>query len=138
VTVVCALCGFVFEPGGSACRERGCPLARVGCQTVDCPRCGHAVPDERSSILARWVRRLFGGDRVPAPAGRTLAGLAAGQEAIVDRVDAEPGLAARLATQGLVSGARLFLVQRAPSFVVELGETTLAFERRVAARVRLR
>lgn len=138
-TAVCALCGFAFEPGGGACAERGCPLAGAGCRTLDCPRCGYAVPDERASRLAGWVRRLFG----PAAAGtrprpRTLAGLRPGEEGVLEGLDAEPALAARLTAQGLAPGVTLHLVQRAPSYVIEVGAATLAVERRVAQAMRIR
>jgi len=136
----CALCGFAFEPGGSACAERGCPLVGAGCRTVDCPRCGYAVPDEGASRLARWVRGLFAA-RTPAQAAsgdRTLAGLRPGEEGIVERIEGEPALAARLTAQGLVPGVALHLVQRVPSYVVEVGAMTLALERRVAVAIRMR
>jgi Fe2+ transport system protein FeoA len=138
MTRLCALCGFRYEPGGSACRERACPLALVGCRTLDCPRCGHATPDEGASALARWIRRLLAGEPARVADERTLAELRPGDEGIVDAIDAEPGLVARLAAQGLAQGASLFLVQRRPSFVVDIGETTLALERKVAARIRMR
>ena len=133
---VCSLCGFEFEPGGAACAERGCPFAGAGCRTVDCPRCGYAVPDERQSRLARWVRRLF------APAAsdggpRTLADLRPGESGVLEGIDGEPALAARLTAQGLAPGVTVHLVQRSPSYVIEVGETTLALERRVADVIRV-
>lgn len=137
MTTLCPLCGLRYEPGGGACRERACPLASLGCRALDCPRCGYAVPDERASVLARWIRRLF---RTPAAVagGPTLADLHTGEQGVVEGVEGDPALIARLTAQGLTKGVRLILVQRAPSFVVEMGETTLAFERRVARQVRMR
>jgi Fe2+ transport system protein FeoA len=134
---VCSLCGFAFEPGGTACAARGCPLAGAGCQTLDCPRCGYAVPDEQQSRLARWVRRLFAraaATRTP----RTLADLRAGEDAVLDGIDGNGALAARLTAQGLAPGLAIHLLQRSPSFVIEVGETTLAFERSVASAIRIR
>jgi Fe2+ transport system protein FeoA len=134
----CALCGFEFEPGGDACADRGCPLAGAGCRTVDCPRCGYAVPDEAQSRLARFVRRLFAPACAPSAAPTTLAELRPGDEAILDGIEGDPALAARLTAQGLAPGVTIHLVQRRPSYVVEVGETTLAVERRVAAVIRVR
>lgn len=134
---VCPLCGFAYEPGGETCRERGCPLAVTGCRTLHCPRCGYAVPDESASLLARWVRRLLGRP-TPIPGAPTLADLPPGATAVVDRLTGEPGLLARLTAQGLTPGIAVHLVQHAPSVVVELGETTLALERRVAESIRIR
>jgi Fe2+ transport system protein FeoA len=137
VTATCALCGFRFEPGGTACAERGCPWAVGSCRFLDCPRCGYAVPDERGSLVARWIRRLTG-TSVPSPAwAQTVADLRPGDEGLVEAVGGEAGLVARLAAQGLVPGTRLRLVERRPAYVVEMGETTLAFERRVAREIRV-
>lgn len=134
---VCALCGLEFEPGGTACSEHGCPFAGAGCRTVDCPRCGYSVPDERQSRLARWVRRLFApATREGAP--RTLADLRPGEDGVLDGIDGDPALAARLTAQGLAPGVAVHLVQRSPSYVIEVGETTLALERRVADVIRVR
>jgi len=135
VTTTCALCGLTYEPGGGDCRARGCPLAS-GCRMRHCPRCGYAVPDEEGSVLARWLRRVFGGKAAGAP--RTLADLSAGAEAVVDALEGEPALRARLGAQGLARGVAVRLVQRVPAYVVEVGETTLALERRVAEAIRLR
>ena len=137
-TMVCSLCGFAFEPGGAACAERGCPLAGAGCRTLDCPRCGYAVPDERASRLAGWVRRLFAPRAVSDAAPHTLADLRPRQDAIVVGIEGDPALAARLTAQGLAPGVAVHLVQRLPSYVIEVGALTLALERRVAFAIRIR
>jgi Fe2+ transport system protein FeoA len=136
---VCALCGFTYAPGGVACHERSCPLAALGCSTEHCPRCGHAAVDETRSLLARWARRLLTRRRPAdaAPASHRLATLDAGRSAVVAAIDGDPGLQARLAAQGLAPGVEVRLVQTWPSYVVEMGETTLAFEPHVAECVRL-
>jgi Fe2+ transport system protein FeoA len=137
VTAVCPLCGFRFEPGGTACAERGCPWAVGSCRFLDCPRCGYAVPDESESRLARWIRRLTGTSARAAAGESSVADLRPGEEDVVDRVVGEEALVARLAAQGLVPGVALRLVECRPAYVVELGETTLAFERRVARAIRV-
>jgi Fe2+ transport system protein FeoA len=136
VRTTCPLCGFEYEPGDAAFRASGCPLATGSCQQLHCPRCGYAVPDERASLVARFVRRLFG-----APT-RELSGVAqrplrltdipTGTRGAVTRLDAAPALSAQLAAQGVVPGTVLRLMQRHPAFVIEVGETVLAFERSVA------
>jgi Fe2+ transport system protein FeoA len=135
--IVCALCGFAYEPGGEACRERGCPFAHGACHTLDCPRCGYSVPDERESVLARFVRRLFAPVVLPSHA-RTLADVRPGNDAVIDGIDGGPALAARLTAQGLAPDVVVHLVQRSPSYVIEVGETTLALERGVAGVIRVR
>ena len=137
-TVVCALCGFEYEPGGEACRNHGCPLASGSCQSLHCPRCGYAVPDPRGSAVLGWLRRIFrnGGPQAPGPCA--LADLPVGQTAIVERVDLEAPLAARLATYGLVRGASVSLDQRHPACVVSIGKTKLGLEHSVARGIWVR
>ena len=137
-TAMCSLCGFAFEPGGEACTARGCPLAGAGCRTLDCPRCGYAIPDERASRLAGWIRRLFTRPLASDAPARTLAELRPGQSGVVLGIGGDAALAARLTAQGLAPGVEVFLVQRIPSYVLEAGTTTLALERRVAEVIRVR
>jgi Fe2+ transport system protein FeoA len=133
--VACPLCGLEYEPGGSTCREHGCPIAFGGCATRHCPRCGYTMPDEERSAAARLVRRLL--TRRPRPAGGTLADLPAGAEGVVESIGGDPALQARLTAQGLAPGVAIHVIQRVPTYVVEVGETTIALERRVAAAVKL-
>jgi Fe2+ transport system protein FeoA len=142
VTTTCPLCGFAYEPGGDACQASGCPLATSSCRKLHCPRCGYDVPDESASVLARWVRRMFSGNGVdgrPSADGvRRLVDLPAGTKATVERIEGPPALVAQITAQGLVAGTTLELRQRRPGFVVEIGETTLAMERGVAAGIWVR
>jgi Fe2+ transport system protein FeoA len=131
----CPLCGFDYVPGGETCREKGCPVAFGGCATRHCPRCGYTMPDEERSAAARFVRMLFGGR---ARKAGTLADLPAGTTAVVERLEGEPGLLARLTAQGLAAGVEIHVLQRLPTHVVEVGHTTIAVERRVAEAIFVR
>jgi Fe2+ transport system protein FeoA len=135
-SVSCPLCGLDYTPGGDTCKEHGCPLSFGTCSTRHCPRCGYTVPDEERSVAVRLIRRLLG-RREPMVAG-SLAELPSGRRAVVARLEGDPDLLSRLTAQGLAPGVALHLVQRKPTFVVEIGETTIAVERRVAEAVRLR
>jgi Fe2+ transport system protein FeoA len=134
--VACPLCGFEYVPGGDSCREHGCPIALGGCATRHCPRCGYTMPDEERSAAARFVRRLFRSR--PRPAAGTLAELPAGAAGTVERIAGDPSLQARLTAQGLAPGVTVHVVQRVPTYVIEVGETTVALERRVAEAILLR
>jgi Fe2+ transport system protein FeoA len=123
-------------PGGDSCREHGCPIAIGGCATRHCPRCGYTMPDEERSIGARLVRLLFRPRREQV-AG-TLAELPAGSFGVVERIEGDPALQARLTAQGLAPGVAVHVLQRTPTFVIELGETTIALERRVAEALKLK
>jgi Fe2+ transport system protein FeoA len=134
--VHCPLCGLDYVQGGETCREKGCPVAFGGCATRHCPRCGYTRPDEDRSTAARLVRLLFrprAGRR-----GTTVADLPAGASAVVDRLEGDPALLARLTAQGIAPGVLVHVVQRAPTHVIELGQTTIAVERRVAESIRVR
>ena len=133
--VCCSLCGFEYVPGGDACREHGCPVAFGSCATRHCPRCGHTMPDEEKSAAARLVRRLF--QRRSRPAG-TLADLAGGTFGVIESIEGDASLQARLTAQGLAPGVALHVVQTTPTHVIEVGETTIAVERRVAEAVKLK
>jgi Fe2+ transport system protein FeoA len=134
--VECPLCGFAYVPGGESCREHGCPVAIGGCATRHCPRCGYTMPDEERSVAARLVRRLFRPRPTRAPA--TLADLSAGASAVIESLRGDPALLARLTAQGLTAGVSVHVVQRSPAYVIEIGETTIALERRVAEGILLR
>jgi Fe2+ transport system protein FeoA len=134
--VTCPLCGFAYVPGGDSCREHGCPIALGGCATRHCPRCGYTMPDEERSAAARLVRRLFRPRSRPAVG--TLAELPAGAFGVVETIGGDPALRARLTGQGFAPGVTLHVVQRVPTCVVEMGETTIALESRVAQAVRLK
>jgi len=131
--VTCALCGVEYTPGGESCRERGCPVALGACATRHCPNCGYAIPDEHRSSTLTFLRRLLG-RREPMATG-TVAELPAGSRGVVDRLQGDPELLTRLTAQGLAPGVAVHLLQRSPTYVIEVGETTLALERRVAEAI---
>jgi Fe2+ transport system protein FeoA len=132
----CPLCGLEYAPGGDTCREKGCPVAFGGCATQHCPRCGYTMPDEQRSTAARLIRLLFR-PKTPRAAG-SLADLPSGAVAVIDRIEGDPALQARLTAQGLAPGVAIHVVQRMPTHVIELGQTTIAVERRVAEAIFLR
>jgi Fe2+ transport system protein FeoA/predicted nucleic acid-binding Zn ribbon protein len=134
--VTCPLCGFAYVPGGASCREHGCPIALGTCATRHCPRCGYTMPDEERSTAARLVRLLF--RPRPRRDGATLADLPSGATATIERLEGDPALLARLTAQGLAPGVEIHVVQRTPTHVIELGQTTVAVERRVAESIRVR
>lgn len=133
--VTCPLCGLQYTPGGDTCKEHGCPLSFGTCATRHCPRCGYTIPDEERSVAVRFLRRLLG-RREPLVAG-SLAELPAGGQGVVSRLEGDPELLSRLTAQGVARGVTVHLLQRSPTFVIEIGETTIAVERRVAEAIRL-
>ncbi len=56
----------------------------------------------------------------------------------IERIDGDPALQARLTAQGLAPGLTVHVLQRMPTFVIEAGQTTIAFERRVAEAIVLK
>jgi DtxR family Mn-dependent transcriptional regulator len=49
----------------------------------------------------------------------------------------EPALLTRLSNLGVIPGVRVRLRQRRPAAVIEVGGTTLALDREIAARIRV-
>ena len=137
-TFTCPMCGLAYQPGGSTCKEHGCPIAIGGCATQHCPRCGYTMPDESKSGAARLIRRLFRrGASKPAHAG-SLAELPSGSTCVVERLEGDPELLARLTAQGIAPGVSVHVLQRLPTFVIEVGETTIGLETVVAAAIVIR
>jgi Fe2+ transport system protein FeoA len=131
--VSCALCGFEYTPGGDSCRERGCPIAFGTCATRHCPNCGYTMPDEQKSSTLGFLRSLLG-RREPMAVG-TVAELPTGTRGVVARLEGDPELLTRLTAQGFAPGVAVHLLQRSPTYVIEMGETTIALERRVAEAI---
>ena len=129
------MCGLEYQPGGDTCKEHGCPIAIGGCATQHCPRCGYTMPDESKSGAARLIRRLFRRSATKQPVAGSLAELPAGSSVVVERLEGDPELLARLTAQGVAPGVSLYLLQRLPTFVIEVGETTIGLERDVAAAI---
>jgi Fe2+ transport system protein FeoA len=135
--VSCPMCGLQYQPGGDTCKEHGCPVAIGGCATQHCPRCGYTMPDETKSAASRLIRKLFRRNPAPTAAG-SLAELKAGSTGVVESLQGSPDVLARLHAQGVAPGVRLHLLQRLPTFVIEVGETTIGLERQVAEAIVLR
>jgi Fe2+ transport system protein FeoA len=131
----CPLCGLEYQPGGDTCREHGCPIAIGGCATQHCPRCGYTMPDESKSGAARLIRRLFRRQPSVAHATLSLADMKAGSFGVIERLEGSPDLLARLTAQGLAPGVAVHVLQRLPTFVIEVGETTIGLEKDVAAGI---
>jgi Fe2+ transport system protein FeoA len=135
--VTCGLCGRSYEPGGASCRTNQCPLAFRGCQIAHCPHCGYTTADDTRG-LAGWLGRLLSGTLATEREVAPLTDLRAGACGVLERIDAEPGVAAALTLLGLTPGRRLSLQQRFPAFVVGLDGTEVALERAVAEHVWVR
>jgi Fe2+ transport system protein FeoA len=129
------MCGLAYQPGGDTCKEHGCPIAIGGCATQHCPRCGYTMPDESKSGAARLIRKLFRRSVARQPAAGSLAELPAGSSGVVERLQGAPELLARLTAQGVAPGVSVHLLQRLPTFVIEVGETTIGLEKDVAAAI---
>ena len=131
----CPMCGLEYQPGGDTCKEHGCPIAIGGCATQHCPRCGYTMPDESRSGAARLIRKLFRRSAAPRPVAGSLVELAAGSSGVVQSLQGSPDVLARLHAQGIAPGVSVHLLQRLPTFVIEVGETTIGLERDVAAAI---
>jgi Fe2+ transport system protein FeoA len=135
--VTCPLCGLEFQPADTLC-QHGCPL-HTACGLIRCPACEYEFPEAPRSVS--WFRRLFGrAERCESPGGvRTVRDLGRGERAeIVHLADVSSGRSNALAVFGLVPGSEVTLLQRLPSYVLQVGETVLALEEAVASSIVVR
>jgi len=136
--LTCPLCGFEFDAEDTLCRH-GCPL-HTACNLTRCPMCAYEFPRTPKSVS--WLRRLLG-DRAGRAAGPeralTVRDLQGGERAEVIHLAAEGGSRSNaLAVFGLVPGSEVALIQRHPSYVLQIGETTLALDAEVAGSIVVR
>lgn len=137
--LTCPLCGFEFQKSDALCKH-GCPLGAM-CNLARCPVCEYEFPETMPS--GSWLRRLFRKEAsippLPAEGVLTVRGLDAGERAEVVLLGGDSASRRNhLAVFGLVPGSEIRLLQRYPSFVVEIGETTLALDAGVAGDIVVR
>lgn len=137
----CPLCGREFDES-EALHCAGCAVKRT-CGHLRCPRCGYEVLPEPPGLKA--VRGLLGrGARRGARRGGTEAGwpltdLRPGEGAVVVGVDlGDPRRVHKLMVLGVIPGAKVRLIQRFPSYVFQVGQTQVAFDRETAATIYIR
>lgn len=133
----CPLCGLSFSRADALCHH-GCPLAEM-CHLVKCPGCGYEFPERpRGTQSGGRFQRLFRlgrrKERALEPTAATVCDLECGAHARVLLLGGERSRDA-LAVFGLVPGADFELLQKAPAFVLRVGETELALDRDVASRI---
>ena len=123
-----------LRAGGDRLRGTGLSPGRNRLPHPRLPALRVAVPDERASRLASWVAAS---SRQPAwSTGAAHPGRPGAEPgAVVVGIEGDSALAARLTAQGLAPGVAVHLVQRTPSYVIEVGALTLALEHRVALAI---
>ena len=131
--LTCPLCGFEFQKADALC-QHGCPLGAL-CNLARCPQCEYEFPAQTPAFS--WLRRLFKKEQIvppmPSEGFLTVKDLSGGENAEVLCLGGDsPSRRNHLAVFGLVPGAELRLLQRVPSFVIEIGETVAEGERPVA------
>jgi len=133
--VTCPLCGLEFQPTDTLC-EHGCPL-RSACGLLRCPSCEYEFPETPRAVS--WLKRLFGKTERPGacpPGTRTVRDMRTGERAAVTHLAGDSSARHNaLAVFGLVPGSEIVLLQRYPSYVVEVGETVIALESEVAGSI---
>lgn len=122
-------------PAGQV-EQQACELEHVlSAEATDsvCALLGHPASCPHGKPIPRGPCCREGGAARPVA---SLAQLAEGARArVVFLVSREPGRVSRLLPFGIAPGTELRLRQRAPAFVIEVGETTLALEASVAREV---
>ena len=133
--VTCPLCGLEFRAADTLC-QHGCPL-NSSCAMIRCPSCDYEFPETPKAVS--WLQRLFGrtGREPECPTGvRTVRDLRVGESAEVGHLAGESSARQNaLSIFGLVPGSEVELLQRKPSYVLQVGETVLALEAAVAESI---
>ena len=135
--LTCPLCGFEFQRADALCKH-GCPLGTM-CNLARCPACEYECPQKLPG--GSWLRRLFqrrdeGVPPMPETGLLTVKSLGAGEAAeVLCLAGDSPARRNHLAVFGLVPGSAVRLLQRYPSYVLEIGETVLALDAEVAADI---
>ena len=112
------------------------------CNLNRCPYCEYEFPEGPQK--GSWLRRLLQRKEATVPplpdeGLLTVKTLAAGERAeVLCLAGDSPSRRNHLAVFGLVPGSELRLLQRHPSFVVEIGETVLALDADVAGDIVLK
>ncbi len=143
----CGLCSYEFDPAQLTCHG-ACPLG-AHCLVVCCPRCGYStVNPARSPLAQRLVGALRLGTRA-ARAGARGAGVVVGDGgAAIRLLDLQPGQAGhvadvaeaedtliQLSQYGLLPGTPIRLARKYPVPIIQVGQTDLALDRTLAARI---
>ncbi len=116
-----------------------CPM-NESCAILCCPQCGYQMVDDSRTKLASRLRRLFGhGKPSPArtPSGmKRLADLDPGQSGEVVAIETRQATRLdRLSALGVVPGSLITLLQRAPAFILRVGETELTVDENIAREI---
>jgi len=145
---VCAFCGQELTQEGIEKACRGCG-AFGGCHLIKCPACGYEQPQEPRWLqkLVAWVRRRPPEPHMVPREGETTGGteplqrlpltaLRAGSTArIVHIVQDSEGHWRKLTALGVVPGAVVRLVQKFPSYVLQIGYSPLALDHQLTAQI---
>lgn len=126
-----------FEKADTACAH-GCPLG-ANCNLLRCPSCSHEFPRTPRSVSL--LRRVFGRRRRKDRCGWAvgLDALDTGESAELVRLNCQsPGRRNTLTVFGLAPGAEIRLLQRHPSYVVQVGETELGLDEEIAREILVR
>jgi Fe2+ transport system protein FeoA len=133
----CPLCSYEFDEKQMSCHA-SCAFNEQ-CAIICCPNCGYQVVDTTRSKLAQALQRLLSskGNASDAPAPvYPLSALQAGQSGTITSVEtSSTSRLERLSVLGLVSGARVTLEQKRPTFVLRVGFTELSLERELAEEI---
>jgi len=109
------------------------------CNLARCPACEYEFPQQLPS--GSWLRRLFQRQEASVPPMPeegllTVKSLGSGEAAeVLCLAGDSPARRNHLAVFGLVPGSAIRLLQRYPSFVLEIGETVLALDADVAGDI---
>lgn len=131
----CPLCGLKFRRAGSLCQ--GCGINK-SCKTLRCPQCLYEFVEDSKiwNALVRFWGKLKG---CPSSPLRSMEGMVplsilrvGGPYKIGSLHSEDPLRMDRLASLGILPGSQIFLFQKKPSLIIQMGETEVALDAEIA------
>lgn len=135
----CPLCGYEFDTQALACHT-SCAF-NSQCAVVCCPNCGYQLPDEGRTVLAgrlrQWLNRRNGVTHQPGDVC-ALDELRAGEQArVLDVVTDDARRLEKLQVLGFVRDAAIHLIQKQPTYIVQVGFTEVSLEKHISRAIRV-
>ena len=128
----CEFCGYEFtkEQAGQACR--GCPISQ--CNLIKGPRCGYETLPEPKFVKS--IKKALGKKEGVKHGKKPLPLLNEGEKAtVVELLKEDKKSLHRLMAMGVMPGMPIEILQRKPTYVLELGNTQIAIDKEMAEKI---
>ena len=117
----CSLCGFVFKEDQAQAACGNCPLMK-GCKLLKFPNCGFETPPE-----PKWEKHL------KKEGEFVMTDLNVNQSGKICRINtSDRKKLNKIMAMGILPGMTVTLIQKFPSYVVQIGQSQFAIDKKLA------